>query len=92
MIAELEKFQTDKKAFSSILVKHKKYLMTVCSDVEWYRLLLSCHNFRSHIYSVQRWTYQNRERTPVVNSKEEDEMVNNFKEAKRLLKKKVVTS
>ena len=73
----MEKLQTDKKAFSTLLVKNRRYFMTICSDVEWYRLLLSCHNFRSHYYN---------------NIKSESEVANehieNFKKAKKLLIKK----
>ena len=77
MIIEMEKFQTDKKAFASLIVKNKRYFMTICSDVEWYRLLLSCHNFRSHYYNS--FTAGDDEKML--------EHINNFKEAKKMLRK-----
>lgn len=77
MITEMEKFQTDKKAFSALLVKNRSHFMTVCSDVEWYRLLLTCHNFRSHYYS----------RFKSVDDEKMSEHINNFDAAKRILRR-----
>lgn len=76
MITEMEKFQTDKKQFASLLVKNKRYFMTICSDVEWYRLLLSCHNFRNHYYNNIK-----------TESEVAAEHIENFKKAKKTIKK-----
>jgi len=76
MIIEMEKLQSDKKAFSTFLVKNKNHFMTVCSDVEWYVILLSCHNFMNHYYKVRTM------------SEKTAEYIDNFKKAKELRKKK----
>lgn len=91
MIDQLEKYQTDKKSFANILIQNKKHFITSITSVEWYKLLLSCHNFNDYIYVRKTWikdeTLPRGGKYGKVDTATE-EMVNNFKEAKKQLRKK----
>ncbi len=89
MLVSMEKFQSDKKAFSNLLISNKKYLLTTLTSVEWYKLILDCHNFNTHVYDVERWTRNEKgERVKVLDDTSTSEMKSNFKEAKLQRKRK----
>ena len=69
IIKSLKKYQSDRNAFSAFLIENKSHFITALSSVEWYRTLLSVHNFRDC----------------VINGKlpPDQEMIDNFKIAKK---------
>jgi alpha-D-ribose 1-methylphosphonate 5-phosphate C-P lyase len=86
MINNLKKYQIDKKSFSALLVKNKKHFFTISTDVEWYKLILKCHNFTDNNFSKSR--YDSTLRKYVKIDERTDEMKINFIEAKKQLRKK----
>lgn len=83
----LKKYQGDKKEIANIIVKNKKYFIKdVSTDVSWYKVLLSVHNFRDHICDQPVWDRETKKYIKADNSTEE--IKKNFILAKKELKKK----
>lgn len=86
MLGNMKKYQMDKKAFSSLLVKDKKYFFGLSSEVDWYKSILKCHNFRDNASITKTYNRETRKYTKHDNRTEEQK--NNFLEAKQQLRKK----
>jgi len=86
MLGNMKKYQMDKKAFSSLLVKEKKHFFGLSSEVDWYKSILKCHNFRDNA-SITR-TYDRENRKYIRTDNRTEEQKNNFLEAKQQLRKK----
>lgn len=79
--------QLDKKIFSTILISNKRYFISeVSTTIEWYKLLLRCHNFVDCRYSGRIW--DNVAKKSINKNTEPKEIVDNFLEAKKQLRKK----
>lgn len=85
IIKYLKDANLDKKAISNILVKNKKYFISgVSTDVNWYVSLLKCHNFINYKYPNRLWDSISRK---YVDVPENQIIIDNFLEAKKLLRK-----
>ena len=86
MLGKLKKYQMDKTAFSGLLVKEKKHFFDISTDVDWYKSILKCHNFRDNASITKTYNRETRKYTKHDNRTEEQK--NNFLEAKQQLRKK----
>jgi hypothetical protein len=84
-INQLKKLASDKKSFSSYLVRNKKTFFELSDSLEWISAILKCHSFQDHVYDRKRWNSSLRVYEIVDNSS--DLLKENFKLAKEELKK-----
>ena len=45
-LKSLKKYQSDKDSFCKFLTENKGHVMTVLTTIDWYKAILSVHNFR----------------------------------------------
>jgi len=85
LLRDLNLIGANKKSFSALITRYKKYLMTVSTDTEWYKALFKCHNFRDYKYSTK---FYDRETRKYIERPIPDEIIVNFTKAKEELRKK----
>jgi len=85
-ISKLKKLSSDKKSFSSFLIREKQIFFETSDSLEWILAILKCHNFQDYFYSRKRWNSTTKTYERVDTSSQN--LRDNFKLAKLELKKK----